>query len=178
MMQETLRRIIEAAEARNLPFLLIGGHAVILIGFARNTIDIDLLIPTFRRSAWLDLMRELGFRFYHGTEAFAQFEPEDKGVTSVDLMFVDDHTWSSLSEAPITKTLAGHDVRLPRPEHLVALKLHAAKGPDRSKPETDWEDIRQIVHICGLNIGDAEFRALVLHYGGEEAVRRIESFRK
>ena len=177
-MQETLRRIIEAAEARNLPFLLIGGHALILIGFARNTVDIDLLVPTFRRSAWLDLMRELGFRFYHGIGAFAQFEPEDKGVTSVDLMFVDDHTWSSLSEAPITKTLAGHDVRLPRPEHLVALKLHAAKGPDRSKPETDWEDIRQIVRICGLDISDAEFRAIVMRYGGEEAVRRIESFKK
>ena len=176
-MQETLCRIIEAAEARSLPFLLIG-HAVILIGFARNTVDIDLLVPTLRRSVWLNLMRELGFRFYHGTGTFAQFEPEDKGVTSVDLMFVNDHTWSSLSEAPVTKTLVGHDVRLPRPEHLVALKLHAAKGPDRSKPETDWEDIRQIVHICGLNIGDAEFRALVLHYGGEEAVRRIESFGK
>lgn len=177
-MPETLRRIIEAAEARNLPFLLIGGHAVILLGFARNTIDIDILVPTLRRSAWLDLMRELGFRFYHGTGAFAQFEPEDKNVTSVDLMFVDDHTWSNLSEAPITKALAGHEVRLPRPEHLVALKIHAAKGPDRSKPESDWEDIRQVVQICGLDIADAEFRAIVLRYGGEEAIHRIESFRK
>ena len=70
-MQETLRRIIEAAGARNLSFLLIGGHAVILIGFARSTIDIDLLVLTFRRPAWLDLMRELGFRFYHGTDAYA-----------------------------------------------------------------------------------------------------------
>jgi hypothetical protein len=110
-------------------------------------------------------MRELGFRFYHGTETFAQFEPEDKGVASVDLMFVGDHTWSTLSEAPITKTLAGHDVQLPRPEHLVALKLHAAKAPDRSKPEMDWEDIRQIVHICGLDICDAEFRALAIPHG-------------
>jgi hypothetical protein len=177
-MQETLRRIIEAAKARNLPFLLIGGHAVILFGFARNTIDIDLLVSTERRSAWLDLMRELGFRFYHGTGAFAQFEPQDESVTSVDLMFVDDHTWNTLSEAPVTKTLAGDEVRLPRPEHLVALKLHAAKGPDRSKPESDWEDIRHIVHICGLDIGNAEFRAIVLRYGGEEAVHRIESFTK
>ncbi|HEY5706335.1 MAG TPA: hypothetical protein VIS96_12245 [Terrimicrobiaceae bacterium] len=177
-MEDTIRRVIEAAMARNLPFLLIGGHAVILLGFARNTIDIDLLVPIMRRSAWLDLMRELGFRFYHGTGAFAQFEPEDKSVTSVDLMFVDDHTWNVLSEAPITKALAGHEVRLPRPEHLVALKLHAAKGPDRSKPESDWEDIRQIMQICGLDIVATEFRAIVLRHGGEEAVRRIESFRK
>jgi hypothetical protein len=177
-MQETLRRIIESAKARELPFLLIGGHAVILYGFARNTIDIDLLVPTKCRSAWLNLMGELGFRFYHGTGAFAQFEPEDKSITSVDLMFVDDHTWDILSEAPVMKSLAGHDVRLPRPEHLVALKLHAAKGPDRSRPESDWEDIRQIVQICGLNIGNPEFRAMVLRYGGEGAIHRIESFQK
>ena len=87
-MQETLGRIVEVATSRDLPFLLIGGNAVILFGFARSTIDIDLLVPTRLRSAWLDLMRELGFRLYHGTGAFAQFEPEEKTISSVDLMFV------------------------------------------------------------------------------------------
>ena len=43
-MQETLRRIIEAASARSLPFLIIGGNALILLGYIRNTIDIDLLV--------------------------------------------------------------------------------------------------------------------------------------
>jgi hypothetical protein len=177
-MQETLRRIIELATSRNLPFLLIGGNAVILFGFARSTIDIDLLVPTRRRSAWLDLMRELGFGFYHGTGAFAQFEPEDKTFASVDLMFVDDHTWNILSQAPVTKSLAGHDVGLPRPEHLVALKLHAARGADRSRPEADWEDIRQLVRICGLNLDNDEFRDIVRRYGGEEAIHRIGLFEK
>jgi hypothetical protein len=51
-----------------------------------------------------------------------------KGEIETSDLFVDDLTWSSFSEAPVTKALAGHDVRLPRPEHLVALKLHAAKG--------------------------------------------------
>ena len=53
-MQETLRRIIEAAEARNLPFLLIGGNAMILIGYIRNTVDIDLLVESEKRSnGWI-----------------------------------------------------------------------------------------------------------------------------
>lgn len=61
-MEKTFRSLFQAAEERKLPFLLIGGHAVILLGFPRNTIDIDLLIPAARPSAWLDCMRELGFR--------------------------------------------------------------------------------------------------------------------
>jgi hypothetical protein len=75
MMQEILRRIIEAAEARNLLFLLIGGNAMILLGYIRNTVDIDLLVESEKRSKWLDLMSELGLHFLHGTGAFAQFEP-------------------------------------------------------------------------------------------------------
>ena len=177
-MQETLRRIIETSEARNLPFLLIGGNAIILLGYIRNTIDIDFLVQSEKRSQWLDLMRDLGFRFLHGTGAFAQFEPAESGEPGVDLMFVNAATWEKLSESSITGHAAGREVRIPRPEHLVALKLHAASSPTRSKPEVDWEDIRQIVRICGLNIADPEFRQIILRYGGENAVLRIESFRR
>ena len=47
---------------------------MILLGSPRMTIAIDLLVPAEKRSQWLDLMRGLGFRLLHGTEAFAQFE--------------------------------------------------------------------------------------------------------
>jgi len=161
-----------------LPSLLIGGNAVILLGFARNTIDVDLLVPVARRSAWLDLMRELQFRLYHGTDVFAQFEPGGHGMVSVDLMFVDENTWSRLSAQPVERAVAGHTVRIPRIEHLVALKLHAASSPDRARQEADWEDIRQIVRIGGLDPAEPEFRETILRYGGAEALLRIESFLK
>ncbi|HEU4678915.1 MAG TPA: hypothetical protein VFS35_05300 [Terrimicrobiaceae bacterium] len=177
-MQETLRTIIEAAQARKLPFLLIGGNAMILLGYIRNTVDIDLLVESEKRGNWLDLMRELGLHFLHGTGAFAQFEPAESDDPGIDLMFVGSVTWEKLLESSKKGHAAGHELRIPKPEHLVALKLHAASSPTCSKPETDWEDIRQIVRICGLSITDPEFREIVRRYGGEEAVRRIESFRK
>ena len=59
------------------------------------TVDIDLLVPAEKRSQWLDLMRELGFRFLHGAEAFAQFDPGAAGMAPVDLMFVDEPTWNT-----------------------------------------------------------------------------------
>ena len=175
-MQETLRRIIEAASARTLPFLIIGGNALILLGYIRNTIDIDLLVEGEKRSKWLDLMRELGLQFLHGAGAFAQFEAVEPGDPGIDLMFVDSVTWKKLSESSRISHTPGYEVRTPRPEHLVALKLHAASSPTRSTPEVDWEDVRQIVRICGLDIADPDFREIVRRYGGEEAIKRIESF--
>jgi hypothetical protein len=168
--------ILRAASERGLPSLLIGANAVIMLGYIRNTVDLDLLVPEQSRSQWLDLLRELGYRFFHGVAAFAQFEPPDQTGSPVDLMFVEQSTWEKLSEGAKEMDLAGERVLLPRPEYLVALKLHAAASPTRSKPEVDWEDIRQIVRLCALDAREESFRALILRYGGEDALARIQSF--
>src|SRR5687767_3009898 len=175
-MQQTLRRILDAAAARGLSCLLIGGNALILLGYIRNTVDLDLLVEADRRSVWLDLMRDLGYRLFHGAGAFAQFESGAAGEPAVDLMFVDGGTWEKLWAGARSGEAASRKVFTPRPEHLVALKLHAASSPTRSKPESDWEDIRQIIRICKLNVEEPEFRAMIFRYGGEKAIARIESF--
>lgn len=168
--------LVRAAAERGLPSLLIGANAVVLLGHIRNTIDLDLLVPEASRSRWLDLMRELGYRFFHGTEAFAQFEPRDNTGAPVDLMFVEQETWEKLADGAIEMRLGRERVFLPRPEYLVALKLHAATSPTRSKPQVDWEDIRQVVRIARLDPAEESFRALILRYGGKDALTKIESF--
>jgi hypothetical protein len=177
-MRQTLQQILDAATARGLPCLLIGGNALILLGYIRNTLDLDLLVEADRRSAWLDLMRDLDYRLFHGAGAFAQFEPGTVDRPAVDLMFVDAGTWEKLRAGARSGEAASRTVFTPRPEHLVALKLHAASSPTRSKPEADWEDIRQIMRICGLSAQEPEFRALIVRYGGQQALERIESFSK
>lgn len=176
-MENTVTALLRGASERGLKSLLIGGHAVILLGYIRNTVDLDLLLPEETRSQWLDLLRDLGYRFLHGIPAFAQFEPPDENAVPVDLMFVEQSTWQKLSEGAQEMNLAGERVFLPRPEYLVALKLHAAASPTRSKPEVDWEDIRQIVRLTTLNPDEEPFRSLILRYGGEDALRKIQEFR-
>ena len=146
------------------------------LGFIRNTLDLDLLVPERNRSQWLDLLQDLGYRFFHGIAAFAQFESPRSGGMPVDLMFVDNATWKNLAEGALEKDFGGVRASVPRPEHLVALKLHAALSPTRTKPESDWEDIRQIIQLCGLDPKDESFRALILRYGGQNGLSRIEQF--
>lgn len=176
-MEKAITALLRGASSRGLKCLLIGGNAVILLGYIRNTVDLDLLLPEEARSQWLDFMRGLGYRFLHGVSAFAQFEPPDASAAPVDLMFVEEATWIKLNEGAKEMDLAGEPVLLPRPEYLVALKLHAAASPTRSKPEVDWEDIRQIIRLCALKPDEEPFRSLILRYGGEDALRRIRQFR-
>lgn len=176
-MEKDIVALLRAAAQRQLPSLLIGGNAVIMLGYIRNTVDFDLLVPEQARSRWLDLLRELGYRFFHGVNAFAQFEPPDKTSSPIDLMFVDQPTWEKLIDGAQEMKLAEERVLLPRPEYLVALKLHAAVGPARTKSATDWEDIRQIVRICALDPSrDDSFRALILRYGGADGLSKIQAF--
>jgi hypothetical protein len=176
-MKATLSTVLSAAGQRDLPCLLIGGNAVILLGFPRMTIDLDLLVPAKERSQWLDLMRELGFRLLHGTEGFAQFEPGKEEMAPVDLMFVDALTWANLYTEARQVIVGDHPVCIPRVEHLIALKLHAAASPTRDAREQDWEDIRQMVRAWHLDPADPYFREIILRYGGEEAMNRILSYR-
>jgi hypothetical protein len=158
--EKGITAILRLAAERGLPSLLIGGNAIILLGYIRNTVDLDLLLPEQCRWQWLDLLRELGYRFLHGVPAFAQFEPPDSCSAPVDLMFVDQATWEKLIEGSKEMNLATERVRLPRPECLVALKLHAIASPTRRKKEIDWQDIRQIVRICALEPDKEAFRSL------------------
>jgi len=175
-MERSLERVLEAAAERELPCLLIGGNAVILHGHARSTVDLDLLVPARLRSRWLDLMRGLGYRFYHGTEVFVQLEPTADEEVPVDLMLVDEATWHALNEGAREAEIGKVVARFPCAELLVALKLHAAGSPARTTPEVDWEDIRQLVRLRGLDPAKDAFRRIILRYGGESALQRIESF--
>ncbi|MGH8045805.1 MAG: hypothetical protein ACREKL_01045 [Chthoniobacterales bacterium] len=175
-MEESFITILRTSAERGLPRLLIGGNAVILLGYIRTTADVDFLIPASSRSRWLDLLRELGWKFYNGTDSFAQFEASEAGGLPIDLMIVNTETWSKLLEGASEMTIAGEPVLLPKPEFLVALKLHAAASPTRSKQESDWNDIREIIRICGLDPNNPAFREIILRYGGDNALARIESW--
>lgn len=174
--EEDTTVILHLAGERELPFLFIGGQAAILLGYPRNTVDLDVLVPDSARSRWLDLMRDAGYQFFHGAPTFAQFQAPERTRLPVDLMFVDEQTWSKLSAEAVVAEVAQFAVRTPKPEHFVALKLHATRSASRSKPATDWEDIRQIVRLRRLDPADPAFRELILQYGGEDALRRIQEF--
>jgi hypothetical protein len=84
-MKSTLSAVLSAAHRRDLPCLLIGGNAVILLGFPRMTLDIDLDWEDIRQlvRAWhLDpadaYFREIILR-YGGEEAVKRISSYSNG---------------------------------------------------------------------------------------------------
>jgi hypothetical protein len=64
-------------------------------------------------------------------------------------------------------------VALPKPEHLIAMKLHAVSSPHRRPGNSDWSDILDLIKIHGLSLNDETFRAMILRYGGEQLLEKL-----
>ncbi|MGI9173431.1 MAG: hypothetical protein ACR2F0_08995 [Chthoniobacterales bacterium] len=168
--------IVKRARLEELPCLVVGGHAVILYQIPRFTRDLDFLIPDEAVDRWLDFLQRLSYRVFHRTGAFIQLEPATAGSRPpVDLILVDEQTWIKLiGKAQERDAGEGLSLPVPHPWHLIAMKLRATKSATRRADAVDWSDILDLVQTCRIDLSDPEFQKIVLQFGGEESLQRMQ----
>lgn len=173
--KEHLAEIIRQVEKLKLPYLLVGGHAVILYGVTRFTRDVDFLIPATSIDAWTYfLTKTFRYRLFQSSHAFLRFENESLDQFPIDFMLVNQSTWKKLALGIEIKQLSpGIMVKLPNPTHLIAMKMVALDSPHRRKDNVDWSDIIHIIQEQKLSIEDPVFRDLILRYGGEKTLKKL-----
>ena len=120
-----LREIAKKAIEEGLPFLVIGGYAVLAHGYVRATDDLDLIASHGQRHARSEALLEFGMRIKNDAATFLQFDPADDTAMRVDLMFVSDAVFTKLDQAAIETEIEGLRVKVVALLHLIALKCHA-----------------------------------------------------
>src|SRR5262249_664844 len=103
-----------ALNEAGVPFLVIGGHAVVLHGHLRNTLDLDLLIADSKLAMARAALIKLGYRTYFETDAFLQLQAPEH-LPPLDLMIVDDQTFGRIEVTANQKVLDGRQIRIPDP---------------------------------------------------------------
>ena len=109
--------VFEALHQDSIPFLVIGGHAVVLHGHQRNTFDLDLLISELSLPVTKSVLERLGYTPYFESGAFLQLTPRT-GLPPLDLMIVDETTFTRLSHFTETRVFDGSTIRIPDPKRL------------------------------------------------------------
>lgn len=146
-------RLLEELNRADLPYVLIGGVAVNLLGRERQTNDVDVLVPATKAQG--DAIRELlarlsATRVDGSPLADHLFDGEHHVRALTPLGIIDfipegeaELSWNAIKAAASTDDL--HGVRVPRVslEHLVLLKRLAGRPQDR-------EDLRQLERAYGL----------------------------
>ncbi len=171
-MENFLTTISDLIRDKELPALMIGGHAVTALGHPRATYDLDLHIPRSSVAVWKSELSRLSYSPYAKTANFIQFEPHPGfPLPPVDLMLVNDRVFESLGSRK------NDSMPIPTPDvvSMIALNLHAINQPSRRETSRDWDDILALVEVHKLTLDDPDFFAIVSKHGREKATERIKA---
>lgn len=171
-MDNILTIIGSLMEQHDLPALLIGGHAVTVLGHPRATYDVDLLIPRSSSNQWTTHLLPLGYLIFAANDNFLQLEPQpDWPLPAIDLMLVDPEVFGALQSDRVDHS----PIPTPSVTSLIALKLHAIRQPSRNSDNQDWLDVLALIDAHKLTLDDAKFSAIVTKHGGRDAITRIRA---
>jgi hypothetical protein len=150
-------RVADFLDAEGAPVALVGAHALQAYGVTRSTVDLDLLTERRVQERLVAFLESLGYETLHRSAGYSNHLHPDDEWGRLDILYVDERTSRSLFAG--ARDFAPDGVRalkLPRPEHLVAMKVHAVKN-DPSRTLKDLSDVRELLRVT--DVDEAQVRA-------------------
>ena len=169
-----LRSISQKAAEQQLPFMLIGGYAVMAHGFARATFDLDLLVRKDQAEDWRHLLENLGFEIHFSGPTFLQFDPPRDEKLPLDLMLVGTDTFGRMEAEMKPVESEGLKVNIVSLSHLIALKCHAICHGRPHRAIKDIEDLVQLARVNKLDLNEPTLRDIILKYGNQELYETLK----
>jgi hypothetical protein len=171
---DAAQRCHEALAAAKIPHAIVGGVAVCLHGYQRNTVDVDLLVRKEDTAAIRQTLSDAGFRWNAK-------EVEFRSLAGVAVQFVlsgekagkgSEVQLPDPAEPRIVKYLAGLPVlSLAR---LIESKIACAEGNVR-RTYKDLADVVELIAVNKLNAGFARYLHKTLRATFRELVRRARA---
>ena len=150
-------------EQRGEPFAVVGGLALLAYGAPRATFDVDLLAPRRIRDDLVALLEARQYATLSVQAGFSNHQHTEPALGRLDVIYVSGTTADAVFAGCAARSIApGVEVPVPRPEHLVAMKVQAfAKDRVRysdladlqfllSLPELDQDEARGYFEAAGL----------------------------
>lgn len=170
------RLIADSFAKEKIPFILIGGYAVIAHKFSRLTQDIDFLVSETDRERAIQALGKEAYQSFHSTPLFTRFKSNIPGMLVVDLLYVDSKTMLVISKEGKEIVIDGRTFVIPSLLHLIALKLHALKNSPRLRESKDLLDIVGLVKENAIDIESDEFKKVCEKYGASSIHQRLLQF--
>jgi Nucleotidyl transferase AbiEii toxin, Type IV TA system len=168
-----IKEIARKAGEASIPFLIIGGYAVMAHGYVRTTEDLDLLAQGERREDLSRLLEDAGMTLKNDAPTFLQFNPRNESEMNVDLMFVSGDVFARMERAAVETTVEEVPVRVVSLLHLIALKCHALQHSKSTRRLKDMDDLIQLILIHKLDLNEPELRATILKHGNAETYEKL-----
>jgi hypothetical protein len=146
-------RVADFLDDEGAPVALVGAHALQAYGVTRSTVDLDLLTERRVQERLVAFLESLGYETLHRSDGYSNHLHSDDQWGRLDILYVDDRTSRSLfASARDFAPAGGRALKLPRPEHLVAMKVQAVKN-DPSRTLKDLSDVRELLRVTDVDEG-------------------------
>jgi hypothetical protein len=130
------------------PAVVVGGVALAAYGHPRMTLDLDLATDVRAQDAIVPFMEGRGFATLHRSSGYSNHLHSDRAHGRVDFIYVRGETARRLFEgARRLPGPGGRTIMVPRPEHLIAMKVQAM----RDAPDRTWQELVDIGHLVRLD---------------------------
>ena len=124
-------------------------------GLARATQDLDFVAERDFQNPLIGYLEGAGYRTLYRSTGYSNHVHSDIAAGRLDFIYVRGETSRRLFEGCRVVEFAGRSVRVPRPEHLAAMKLQAIK----SDPDRRLQDLADVRFLLGLpGVDEAEIR--------------------
>lgn len=157
-----------------MPFVVIGGQAVNIFGLSRLTADIDLVVPRRDKARWSALMEKLNYTVQQDDARFARYKPDTLAAWPIDLMFVDDQTFTRLEQESSEAFFGVARAQVASGRHLVTLKLHALKHYQEHRFAKDFSDVVGLLRSGKTGLSLVELRELCERYADLKLFEKLK----
>jgi hypothetical protein len=173
IINELVRKLVEAQMAGSLRFLLIGGYGLEAHAIQRDTRDIDFLIATESVPLIERVLFDLGYQRTELSNLCGRYTHPFKDVIPVDLLLVNTATMDKLWNDRIPHIFAEHHLFAPSISSYIALKLHAIKWNERRFAK-DANDIVRLLQAADPAVTTEDLQKLCARYGPPGVFEKIQ----
>lgn len=159
-------------EEKGRRYAVIGGVALASYGFYRQTIDFDFVVEASVQEELIGFMETLGYETLERSSGYSVHEHPNQAWGHVDFLYVKPETGEEIfGSSRLGPGPRGVEIPLPKPEHLIAMKVLAIKN-NPSRAFQDMADIRFLLTLPGVD--RQESRGYFERHGMGERFDEIE----
>jgi hypothetical protein len=168
-------RVAGFLEPRGVPLAVVGGLGLHAYGITRATFDLDVVTEAAAQGPLVGFLEAEGYETLHCSAHYSNHLHRDAEGGRLDFIYVDASTSRQLFAAaqPLLE-LGSRRALVPRPEHLVAMKVQAIRN-DPSRALQDLADVLALLRLPDVDVAQARgyFERAGLREEWDEVRRRL-----
>lgn len=150
-----LESVARFLDERGYRHALVGAFALSAYGMSRATQDLDFAVDLRGQQDLVTYLESLGFETLYSSEGYSNHVHPLAAFGRVDCIYLDEPTATRFFGGATVRRVLGREVRVPRPEHLAAMKVLAMKN-DPTRTFREMADLQEILGLPGVDVSEIQ----------------------